>query len=155
PTEPMELSRRRDIEGTFEMVADIVRPGRVHEFRDPLIGDVLQVVTAFPPARGLTRSLDYVDFTALRSVHGLVVRPKSASLDVSIESPQAVISTTGGLTVSAIDALRNTGSEAQEAARAGYLDLGSLEELDPKAFVERRDHMEATAAASEGRDRDI
>src|SRR5690606_22391273 len=38
---------------------------------------------------------------------------------------------------------------------AGYLDLGSLEELDPKAFVERRDHMEATAAASEGRDRDI
>jgi hypothetical protein len=155
PTEPMNLSRRRDIEGSFEMVADVVRPGRVHEFRDPLVGDVLQVVTAFPPARGLTRSLDYVDFIALRSVHGLVVQPKSASLEVSIASPEAIISATGGLTVSAIDALRNTGSEAQEAARAGYLDLASLEELDPQAFIDTRDHLEATAASSQDRDRDI
>ncbi|MCP8887113.1 tetratricopeptide repeat protein [Devosia ureilytica] len=155
PTEPMVLARRRDIEGSFEMVADIVRPGRVHEFRDPLVGDVLKVVTAFPPARGLTRTLDYVDFAALRSVHGLVVQPKSANLDVAIESPQAVISTTGGLTVSAIDSLRNTGSEAQEAARSGYLDLGSLEERSPTAFIETRDQLEQAAAAGEGRDRDI
>src|SRR5690606_14984082 len=110
---------------------------------------------AFPPARGLTRTLDYVDFVALRSVHGLVVQPKSQALDVSISSPDAVISTTGGLTVSAIDALRNIGAEAQEAARAGYLDLVSLEERDPKVFIEQRDHLEAAAAASEARERDI
>jgi hypothetical protein len=155
PTEPMVLSRRRDIEGSFEMVADIVRPGRVHDFRDPLVGDVLKVVTAFPPARGMTRSLDYVDFSALRSVHGLVVQPKTVNLEVTIESPEAVISTTGGLTVSAIDTLRNIGPAAQEAARAGYLDLGSLEERDPEAYLEERDHLEAVAAAGEGRDRDI
>jgi hypothetical protein len=155
PTEPMTLSRQRDIEGAFQMVADIQRPGRVHEFRDPLVGDVLQVVTAFPPARGLTRTLDYVDFVALRSVHGLVVQPKSDSLDVSVASPDAVISATGGLTVSAIDALRNTGTEAQEAARAGYLDLISLEQRDPKAFIATRDQLEARAAKSEGRDRDV
>jgi hypothetical protein len=155
PTEPIALSRRRDIEGSFEMVADIVRPGRVHDFRDPLVGDVLKVVTAFPPARGLTRSLDYVDFNALRSVHGLVVQPKSTNLAVTIESPEAVISTTGGLTVSAIDTLRQIGSEAQEAARAGYLDLASLEERDPKAFSDERDNLQAVAAAGEGRDRDI
>ena len=155
PTEPLALSRRRDIEGSFEMVADIVRPGRVHDFRDPLVGDVLKVVTAFPPARGLTRSLDYVDFNALRSVHGLVVQPKSVNLEVTIESPEAVISTTGGLTVSAIDTLRQTSAEAREAARAGYLDLTSLEERDPEAFAEERDHLEAVAAAGEGRDRDM
>ncbi|NGP17949.1 hypothetical protein [Devosia aurantiaca] len=96
PTEPMTLSRRRDIEGSFEMVADIARPGRIHDFRDPLVGDMLQVVTAYPPARGVTRTLDYVDFTALRSVHGLVLKPKSSGLDVAIESPLAVISSTGG-----------------------------------------------------------
>jgi len=155
PTEPMTLSRRRDIEGSFEMVADMVRPGRLHEFRDPLVGDVLKVVTAFPPARGLTRSLDYVDFTALRSVHGLVVKPKAANLGVEVESPVAVISATSGLTVSAIDTLRNSGSEAQEAARAGYLNLGALEERDPAAFVEKRDSMERAAAANEGRERDL
>ncbi|MBJ3783931.1 hypothetical protein [Devosia sediminis] len=155
PTEPMALSRRRDIEGSFEMVADVVRPGRVHEFRDPLVGDVLQVVTAFPPARGLTRSLDYVDFTALRSVHGLVVQPKSPSVEVSIDSPEAVISATGGLTVSAIDALRQISTEAREAMRAGYVDLGSLEQRDPEAFIEHRDQLELAASASDGRERDI
>ena len=30
-----------------------------------------------PPARGVVRSLDFVDFTALASVHGLVIRAKS------------------------------------------------------------------------------
>jgi hypothetical protein len=155
PTEPMTLSRRRDIEGSFEMVADVSRPGRVHDFRDPLVGDVLRVVTAFPPARGLTRSLDYVDFTALRSVHGLVIKPKSANLEVAVESRDAVISSTGGLTVSALDSLRNTGSEAREAARAGYIDLGSLEERDPVAFAQKRDQMERAAASNEGRERDI
>ncbi|WP_140048914.1 hypothetical protein [Devosia lucknowensis] len=155
PTEPMSLSRRRDVEGSFEMVADIARPGRVHDFRDPLVGDVLKVVTAYPPARGLTRSLDYVDFAALRSVHGLVVQPKSPNVDVSIDSPNALISTNGGLTVSAIDTLRTVGAQAREQARAGYLDLGTLEQRDPKKFVEERDHLEAAAAAGEGRDRDI
>src|SRR5690606_13527760 len=82
PTEPVELVRRRDMQGEFEMTANIVRPARVHDFADPMVGDTLQVVTAYPPARGLTRSFDYVDFAAMRSVHGLVVRPKAADLDV-------------------------------------------------------------------------
>lgn len=155
PTEPMSLTRRRDIEGAFEMVADVVRPGRIHDFRDPLVGDVLKVVTAYPPARGLTRSLDYVDFTALRSVHGLVVMPKSAGLDVSLESPLAVISSNGGLTVSASDALRNFGTEAQEAARAGFIDLAALEERDAVKFMQTRDALELQAASSEGRNRDV
>lgn len=155
PTEPMTLNRRRDFEGAFEMVADIARPGRVHDFRDPLVGDVLKVVTAFPPARGLTRSLDYVDFNALRSVHGLVVQPKSAGLQVAVASPEAVISTTGGLTVSAFDTLRNTGTNARETAREGYLDLVSQEQRDPAVLATRLDELEARAAAGEGRDRDV
>ena len=154
PTEPMNLSRRRDIEGAFEMVADVARPGRIHDFRDPLVGDVLKVVTAYPPARGLTRNLDHVDFTALRSVHGLVVKPKSAGLEVALESPLAVISSNGGLTVSAFDTLRSAGSQAQEAVRAGFIDLAALEQRDPQQFIATRDALEAAAAASEGGNRD-
>ncbi|WP_131798254.1 hypothetical protein [Devosia elaeis] len=154
PTEPMNLSRRRDIEGAFEMVADVARPGRIHDFRDPLVGDVLKVVTAYPPARGLTRNLDHVDFTALRSVHGLVVKPKSAGLEVALESPLAVISSNGGLTVSASDTLRSAGSQAQEAVRAGFIDLAALEQRDPQQFIATRDALEAAAAASEGGNRD-
>ena len=58
------------------MVATLGKPYKVHSFRDPVVGDVLDVVTAFPPARGVVRDLSYVDFDALRSVHGLVLRPR-------------------------------------------------------------------------------
>ena len=155
PTEPMTLTRRRDIEGSFEMVADVVRPGRIHDFRDPLVGDVLKIVTAYPPARGLTRTLDYVDFTALRSVHGLVLMPKSTGLGVTLESPLAVISSNSGLTVSPGDTLRSAGTTTQETARAGYINLAALEEPDPMALMRKRDALEASAATSEGRERDI
>ncbi len=155
PTEPVALTRRRDGEGSFEMVADIVRPGRVHDFYDPLVGDMLKVVTAYPPARGVARTLDYVDFTALRSVHGLVIKPKSPNLDVALDTPLAVISSSGGLTVSAMDALRNTGTGAQAADRADFIDLVGLEERDPRAFAEHRDELEQLAASREGRDRDM
>ena len=49
------------------------RPAAVHRSAIPDVGDMLEVVTAFPPARGAARNLAFVDFEALRSVHGLVV----------------------------------------------------------------------------------
>jgi hypothetical protein len=155
PSEPMTLTRRRDGEGSFEMVADIARPGQVHDFLDPQVGDMLKVVTAYPPGRGVTRTLDYVDFTALRSVHGLVIKPKAPNLDVALDAPLAVISSTEGLTVSAIDAPRNTTAAAQASNRPDFIDLIALEQRDPRAFVEHRDELEQIAASGQGRERDF
>ena len=155
PTEPIELSRRRDIEGNFEVVADVARPARVHEFRDPMVGDLLKVVTAYPPARGVTRTLDYVDFSALRSVHGLVIKPETPELDLAIENDLAVMSTSGGLTVSAIDTPRTLGNGITESLRGSYVDLASLEEKDYGAFAAHIEDLLAKAAGGEGRDRDV
>lgn len=155
PTEPMALTRRRDDIGSFEMVADIARPGRIHQFQDPLVGDTLSVVTAYPPARGLTRTLDYVDFTALRSVHGLVVKPKSPSVEVALDNNYAVVTETTGLTVSALDALRNIGTANEVMDRSGFIDLGTLEQKDPYVFIEQRDRLEMAAALTQGAERDV
>ena len=155
PTEPIELSRRRDIEGNFEMVADVARPARIHDFRDPVVGDLLKVVTAFPPARGVTRTLDYVDFSALRSVHGLVIKPETAELDVAIENELAVMSTSGGLTVSSIDAPRTLGNGVTESLRGSYVDLAALEEKDYGALAAHVEDLLAKAAGGEGRERDV
>jgi tetratricopeptide (TPR) repeat protein len=155
PTEPIELSRRRDIEGDFEVVADVVRPARIHDFRDPVVGDLLKVVTAYPPARGVTRTLDYVDFSALRSVHGLVIKPETPELDVAIENELAVMSTSGGLTVSAIDTPRTLGNGVTESLRGSYVDLAGLEEKDYGAFAAHIEDLLAKAAGGEGRERDI
>ncbi|MDB5536501.1 MAG: hypothetical protein JWQ65_1376 [Devosia sp.] len=155
PTEPVTLTRRRDLEGLFEMTADLARPARVHEFRDPSVGDVLEVVTAYPPARGLTRTLDYVDFSALRSVHGLVVKPANLDVKVAVENDIAVISTQDGLTVSALDHPRELGNGAAESTRSSFIDLTRLEERDPAAFVKTREDLTATASQTDGRERDI
>lgn len=155
PTEPVDLVRRRDMQGAFEMVANIVRPARVHDFQDPLVGDTLKVVTAYPPARGLTRSLDYVDFSAMRSVHGLVVRPKAADLEVGIENALAVISLDAGLTVSSMDGLRQDLADTTPSQRVSFVDLGAFVQPDPGIFGKQRDEFEAVAAASDGRARDV
>lgn len=155
PTEPIELNRRRDIEGNFEVVANVARPARIHDFRDPLVGDILKVVTAYPPARGVTRTLDYVEFSALRSVHGLVIKPESPELDLAIENELAVLSTAGGLTVSAADAPRTIGNGITESLRSSFIDLAGLEEKDFGALNDHLDDLLVAAADGEGRDRDV
>jgi tetratricopeptide (TPR) repeat protein len=154
PTEPLELTRRRDMRGDFEMVANIIRPGRVHAFQDPLVGDTLSVVTAYPPARGITRSLDYVDFSALQSVHGLVIRPKADTLDVSLENALAVITADEGLEVSSTDTLRQDFATSAPGQRASYIDFEPLQQADLGQITKERNALEAAAAASDGRARD-
>ena len=154
PTQPMQLTRRRDEAGSFEMVADVLRPARVHEFRDPLVGDTLQVVTAYPPARGITRLLDYVEFSALRSVHGLVIKPEASDLGVKIEEQLAVISAARGLSVSAYDVPRGSGLGSSDSERRRFVDLAALEQGEPRGFIERREELMRAAAGAEGRQRD-
>lgn len=154
PTEPIDLTRRRDIEGNFEVTANVARPARIHDFQDPLVGDRLSVITAYPPARGVTRTLDYVDFSALRSVHGLVVKPRSPSLDVAIENDLAVISQSGGLLVSTNDAPRALGNGVSESLRGSFVDLKALEQKDFGALSSRIEELQSAAAAAEGTTRD-
>ncbi|KKB79890.1 hypothetical protein VW35_05255 [Devosia soli] len=154
PTEPMQLTRRRDMRGDLEMVADIERPGRIHAFQDPLVGDMLEVITAYPPARGITRSLDYVDFSALQSVHGLVIRPKSDTVQVSLDNALAVISADDGLEVSATDTLRQNLASSAPTQRASFVDFDPLLQPDYALFNAQREELEAAAAASDGRARD-
>src|SRR5690606_17006979 len=91
-TEPVSLSRQRDEEGQFEMAAALDHPQRLHVLRDPIVGDTLRVVTIMPPARGLARDLDFVDFAALKSAHGLVIAPRNETLDVALEDDGVLIS---------------------------------------------------------------
>jgi hypothetical protein len=154
PTEPIDLSRRRDEQGDFEVVADVARPGRVHDFRDPLVGDLLTVVTAFPPARGVVRSLDFVEFSALRSVHGLVIRPKAPDLSVTLENELAVLGTPGGLTVSALDGPRALAGAGDGPMRGGFIDLASMATPETSLYVVQSESLVTSAALAEGPLRD-
>lgn len=154
PTEPLTLTRRADPSGLYEMTADLGRPGRVHQFQDPVVGDTLTVVTAYPPARGIARDLDYVDFNALRSVHGLVIQAAHPGLDVHIEQKLAVIGTQGGLIVSPPQTL--PAAAASAVPRDGFIDLASLSQPDPVKIGTMAQTLSAAAAAADaGRPRDV
>lgn len=154
-TEPMTLDRERDENGRFEMTADIERPGKVHVLRDPVVGDTLRVVTVMPPARGLTRNLQFVDFDALRSAHGLVIKPRNDSLDVELDDKVAVISADTGLTLSTLETSRKLDAGNSPEFRQSYLDLAMWREGNPETFTARKEETMARAAGAEGQLRDV
>ncbi|MEO6014398.1 MAG: hypothetical protein ABIQ30_12555 [Devosia sp.] len=154
-TEPLQLHRKRDQDGQFAMTAEVGKPYRVHSFRDPVVGDLLDIVTAFPPARGTVRDLSYVDFDALRSVHGLIIRPDNNGLDITIDKNVAMITAPGGLTLSDQDAPRSMDSGNASEFRDSFVDLGALSEPDPAVFVSRREELSDEAAAKEGQAREV
>lgn len=150
-TRPVTLERRKSPQGLYEMLADLERPARVHQLRDPDVGDILDVVTVFPPARGIVRDLGFVDFQAPRSVHGLVIRPLHEGVSVSIEDRYAVIAADAGLTLSADDGLRyRTPEQSSQSA----LDLISVMVPDPQTFDVERNMILARASRAEGRELD-
>ena len=155
-TEPMSLDRRSDSNGLYEMTADMERPGRIHQFTDPVVGDKLTVVTAFPPARGITHDLGYVDFNALRSIQGLVIAPQHDDVAVNIAGKLAVITAPGGLIVSPPDAVAEAvDTAAATASRAGFIDLGPLKLDDPVKFSAKADALTMAASQADGHGRDV
>jgi hypothetical protein len=155
PGEPLPLARRRNQVGEYEMTADLERPGAMHQFRDPVVGDMLTVITAFAPARGLPRTLSYVDFTALASIQGLVLRPEREGLDIDIvDGRDALITTPGGLSLSALEQARIADSGLSDTQRSTYLDLSGPHEADPGKFFADREALIGKAAAAEGPARD-
>jgi hypothetical protein len=154
-TEPLTLTRERDEQGRFHMTADLQRPGRVHVLRDPNVGDTLRVVTVMPPARGLTRNMQFVDFDALRSAHGLVIKPRVDDIDVAIEEKVALISSRPGLALSDAQSSRNLDVGNAPEFRQSFLDLAMFRTADPGIFAERREDVMSRAATAEGRARDL
>src|SRR5690606_657164 len=138
PTRPVTLERRKSPQGLYEMLADLERPAQVHQLRDPEVGDILDVVTVYPPARGVVRDLEFVDFQAPRSVHGLVVEPLHEGVSVSIEERYAVIAADSGLILSADDGVRY---RTPETSSQSALDLVSVMALNPEAFNTARNDI--------------
>ncbi len=154
-TQPITLKRTRDQDGHFQMSADLGKAYKVHSFRDPLVGDVLQVVTSFAPAHGALRDQSYVDFDALHSVQGLVLRPDNDQLQVAVAGDGAVISSPDGLFLSDQDAPRALDAGAAAEYRDSYVDFGALKEDNPAAFEKHSEQLAEDAADKEGAARDV
>ena len=148
--QPLKFTRVQDENGAFRMEANLDNPASVHELRDPEVGDMLTIVTAYAPSRALVRSLDFVDFSALKTVHGLVVKPKHDDVTVAIaDENTVVIKANKGLIVSAPQGTNARDALIEAKVREGFIDLNAYVELDPEKFTERLDEMQDRASGAE------
>ncbi len=100
PSRPLPARRVFVAENRPGVFVPLAAPGLVHTVNDPDIGDNLLVITALPPARGLVRGQDFVEFRALASSHGLVLMPKVDDLTLDLALEGVTITRPDGLIVS-------------------------------------------------------
>ncbi len=105
-TQSQPLSAVRNIADPSKASVQVplARPGLKHRITDPDAGDVLTVITALPPARGFVRRQDFVEFSLLESVHGVVVQTNSDEIAVDAAIDKVTLTRPGGLTLSPADA---------------------------------------------------
>ncbi len=154
PTQPIRLDRRQDEDGLYEMTADLDRPVKIHQLRDPEVGDVLEIVTAFPPARGIVRPVRFVDFEALSSVHGLVIKPSYEGVEITLKRREAIISARDGLIVSSLLETRSLEDFDEAVERRGFINLADLVEPDPVELRARREGLMHTISTAQGSERE-
>ena len=102
PSRPLPVRRVPAPDSHGAISVPLEEPGLVHRLQDPDIGDTLFVVTAHPPARGILREQNFVEFTALASTHGLAFAPLADDLAVTLTAEGALMRRPEGLAVSSV-----------------------------------------------------
>jgi tetratricopeptide (TPR) repeat protein len=146
PTAPLTLVR--NIAGLARASAAIALqdPARLHRIEDPEVGDTLLVVTAPAPARGFLRTLDFVEFRALASVHGIVIEPLADDVAAELAPDRVVITRPGGLTLSNSE-IAQADAAAQPGYRPALFDPQVWSANRQAAFLERQSELMRIAAS--------
>jgi tetratricopeptide (TPR) repeat protein len=100
PTRPMQLAPTFTPDGRTALHIKAEGTGLVHRVPDAQIGDELLVVTLKPPARGLVRERDFIEFGALATAQGLAFEPFADDLEVKAGDTEIVLTRSKGLTLS-------------------------------------------------------
>ena len=145
PSQPLNAIRNITDPARANVTVPIAKPGLMHRLVDPDAGDALMVITAPPPGRGFMRRQDFVEFSFLESVHGVVIQPNSDDVTAEIASDKITLSRPGGLTLSSAD----VGAERAATAVRPIFDVNEWRHNQQEDFVKRLDTL-VTAAASAG-----
>lgn len=151
PTRPLGLARGFDAAGQPQVTVDLPDASGVHRIDDPALGDTLIVVTAFGPARGLIKTQDFVQFSALASSHGLAFKPVADDLRVALEDNRVRVGRGAGLWISAgsVRQYKPGRSELFDSHSPGLIDFAGIRAPGPAKFVAARQQLEHAAATAE------
>jgi hypothetical protein len=133
PSRPLPVRRVYAAESRAGLFVPLAAPSRVHVVDDPDSGDSLVVVTAEPPARGLARAQDFVDFRVLATTHGLALAPKVDDLMIELAAEGVTITRPAGLVVSEMNTALPPLPEAKKHVER------ALTPLDPEIWKAERE----------------
>ena len=132
-------------------------PGALHRLRDPEAGDTLMVITALPPARGFFKRQDFVEFSLLESLHGIVVQPNSDDVTAEIGADKVVLSKPGGLTLSSASLGGGSGvgssSERTASRNRPIFDPNEWQKFQEGPFLQKLDALLLSDAKASGEGR--
>ncbi len=141
PTRPLQISRHIAGAARSSVTVAIDEARNLHRLEDPDVGDLLYVITAAAPARGLIKSQDFVEFRALASAHGIALQPLADDLTADLSADKVVISRPGGLSISAL-----AKSSTQALYHRHVLDLQAWGFDRQADFTERKTQLFLAAA---------
>ncbi|MEX0591018.1 MAG: hypothetical protein WD207_08025, partial [Xanthobacteraceae bacterium] len=148
PSRPLPLRRAPGADERGAVLIPLEAPGQVHRILDPDVGDSLIVVTAQPPARGILRGQNFVEFRALASIHGLAFVPLADDIALTLIADGAILRRPAGLAVSDLPSPPPAAKKAAVKQRATPLDVEIWNAEQASPFQEREAVLVHSVAAS-------
>ena len=139
--------------GPAALKAPIAGATRVINLADPVVGDVLKVVTALGPAKGVPSRRDYVQMALLPSVQGLAIQPLVDDLDVTRDGDIVRLGRPAGLALSPAWAGKQADHATLDAPKAAIMPALISEDwgrTGAGGFLTRYSRLLAAAAAEGG-----
>ncbi len=146
PPQPLTAMRNMAEPGRGSVSIALTSPGQVHRIRDPDAGDALLVMTAGAPARGFMRRQDFVEFSLLESIQGVVIQQAADDLTSTVLSDALTLSRPGGLTLSTAIVT----PERAAATMRPVLDAAEWRDLQAGDFMATRNRLMTAAAQAKG-----
>lgn len=142
--------------GPAALKAPVAGATRVINLPDPVVGDVLTVVTALGPPKGVASRRDFVDAVLLPSIQGLAIQPLVEDLSVQRDGEIVRVSRAQGLTLSPAWATRDREDAALGAPQPAVMPAlipDDWAKTGSGGFTRRYDSL-FSAAAIEGGNKD-
>ncbi|CAN5197899.1 hypothetical protein BH10PSE10_BH10PSE10_12890 [soil metagenome] len=146
PPQPLVAVRDMADPARASVSVDLAKPGKLLRVTDPDAGDALLVATAGGPVRGFIKRQDFVEFSLLESLHGVVIQPKSDDVTAAIASETLTLTRPGGLTLSTAQ----TAPERASVANRPIFDVTDWRGFQTSDFMATRNKLMTAAALATG-----
>lgn len=151
PSQPLEMKRSYRGDGALTLRVPFARASRIFDIPDPLVGDMINVVTGYGPARGLLKERRFAELEGLVSAHGVAIVPSVDDVELLLTGDELVISRPQGLRLSFSDVKGGTSlnNGLDNGLTGEFIEFSELHIDNPNQFTDRVRTLEAAIAEAE------